>query len=70
MSFQIVMKYSDGTTEEDDELFETAEEANQYGLTQVSNYRTGGEVLHESNPGDHPLDADDAADFQVIEVDG
>jgi hypothetical protein len=69
MSFKIVMKYSDGTIEEDDELFDTAEEANEYGLIQVSNYRSGGAVLHASNPGDHPLDAHDEADFEVIEVD-
>ncbi|WP_345377506.1 hypothetical protein [Frondihabitans cladoniiphilus] len=63
------MKYSDGTVEEDDEVFDTEGEANEYGLTQASNYQTGGEVLNLSNPGDYPLDPDDTADFDVIEVD-
>ncbi len=36
----------------------------------VSNYVAGGEVLHLSNPGDYPLNEDDAdVDFNVIEVD-
>ena len=69
MSFKVIMKYSDGSTEEEDEVFDTEEEANEFGLVQVSNYQTGGEVLHLSNPGDYPLDEDDEADFEVIEVD-
>ncbi|HAQ9610157.1 TPA: hypothetical protein IYE65_002920 [Enterococcus faecium] len=69
MSFQVVMKFSDGTVEQDDELFDTADEANEYGLTQVSNYRAGAEVLHASNPGDNPLDGDEEVDFEVVEVD-
>ncbi|WP_169078663.1 hypothetical protein [Microcella alkalica] len=62
------MKYSDGSSEEDDEIFDTEEEANDYGLAQVSAYATGGEVLHLSNPGDYPLDPDDEADFEIVEV--
>jgi hypothetical protein len=40
-----------------------------YDAEQCSNYKTGGEVLHLSNPGDYPLNEDDRADFDVIEVD-
>lgn len=69
MVFKVVMKYSDGTVEEDDEVFDTEEEANEYGLTQAGNYQTGGEVLNLSNPGDYPLDTDDTAAFDVIEID-
>lgn len=69
MGYKVVMKYSDGTVEEDDEVFDTEGEANEYGLNQVSNYQTGGEVLHLSNPGDHPLDAEDTADFEIVEID-
>lgn len=68
--FKVVMKYSDGTTEEDDEVFESEAEANEHGLYLCSCYEEGGEILHMSNPGDYPLDDDDRADFEVIEVDG
>lgn len=68
MVFKVVMQYPDGE-EEDDEVFETEAEANEYGLTQISNYHTGAEVLHMSNPGDYPSDGeDDEIDFDVIEV--
>ena len=64
--FKVVMRYPDGTTEEDDELFETELEAQDYGCTLLNNYETGGEVLHRSNPDDYPLEGE--ADFEVIEV--
>jgi hypothetical protein len=66
--YKVVMNYSDGTSEEDDEIFESESEANDYGLVQLSNMHTGAEVLHMSNPGDYPLEEDDS-DFEVIEVD-
>ena len=62
------MHYPDGTTEEDEETFETEEEAESYGLQCVSEYALGGEILHLHNPGDYPLKEDDDADFDVIEV--
>lgn len=65
--FKVIMRYSDGTTEEEDEVFNTAEEAEAHGLEQCSNFRTGGEVLHMSNPGDYPLN-DTEADFEILEV--
>ena len=66
--FKVVMLYSDGTTDEQEEIFATESEAHDFGLDMCSNYRAGGEVLHLSNPGDYPLDDDDEVDFQVIEV--
>lgn len=65
--YKVVMHYSDGTSEEEDEVFETEAEANDYALEQLSNIETGAEVLHLSNPGDYPLEDDDS-DFEVIEV--
>ena len=67
--FKVVMNYSDGTSEEDDEIFETEEEAEEHGLYMCSCYNVGSETLHLSNPGDYPLDEDDDVDFKVIEVD-
>lgn len=63
------MHYPDGTIEEDEEVFETEDEATEYGLKMCSDYSAGGEVLHLSNPGDYPL-SDEDAEFEVIEVDG
>ncbi|WP_228509310.1 hypothetical protein [Herbiconiux sp. VKM Ac-1786] len=63
------MTYSDGDREELDEIFETESEAEEYGLEQVSNFDTGGEVLHLSNPGDYPApDEGVKADYEVFEV--
>jgi len=68
--YKVVMNYPDGTKEEDDEVFETEEEARAHGLEQCNNFVVGGEVLHMSNPGDYPLrEDDDDVDFDVIEVD-
>ena len=64
--FKLLIHYSSGT-EEDDEIFETEEEANDYGLDICNNYRSGGEILNLSNPGDYPLKYDNL-DFDVIEV--
>ena len=68
--YKVEMKYPDGTTHEEDEVFETEEEAREYGADQINNYVVGGEVLHMSNPGDYP-DIPDIhdVDFEVIEVD-
>lgn len=66
-NFKVVMKYPDGTSENEDELFDTQEEANDAGMYAVSCYAQGGEVLNMSNPGDYPL-GDGAADFEVIEI--
>lgn len=67
--FKVVMSYPDGTTEEDDEIFNTEAEANEYGLYLCSCYESGGEILHKSNPGDYPFDDGGQPDFEVIEVD-
>lgn len=67
--YKVVMNYPDGTIEEDDEIFDTESAAEEYGAYLVGCYDQGGEILNLSNPGDYPLDADDDADFDVIEVD-
>lgn len=62
------MLFPDGTSAEEDEVFDTEDEADAYGLELCSNYRLGNEILNMSNPGDYPLN-DDEADFEVVEVD-
>lgn len=69
--FKVVMKYPDGSTGEEDELFETKEEDDEFGLNQCSNCSAGAEMLHLHNPGDCPAPEDeDDVDFDVIGVEG
>ena len=67
--YYVEIFYSDGTSEEDDNLFDTEAEARAHGEYLCSCYHTGGEILHMSNPGDYPLDEDDDVDFEVYETD-
>lgn len=68
MKYKVEMHYSDGTIEEDDEIFDTEEEARDHGEYMCSCYSDGAEILNISNPGDYPLDPDMEADFEVLEV--
>lgn len=54
--------------DEQDELFATYEEAQDYALYLVSCYHTGGEILELSNPGDYPYDSEDEPDYEIIKV--
>ena len=71
MAFKVEMQYSDGSSELDDDVFETEGEAERHGGYLLSCHRLGAEILHESNPGDY-TDPADVADpsFRVVEVDG
>ena len=62
------MKYSDGINDIDDELFDTEEEAREYGLYLCSCHSIGRETLHLSDPGDYPLDELTKAGFDVVEI--
>ena len=54
--------------EEEDEVFDSYEEADDYALYLKSCYHLGGEILEMSNPGDYPYDPDYEPEFEVIEV--
>ena len=55
----------------EDEVFNTEEDADEYGLYLQSCSREGAEILHLSNPGDYDYDEDafEAPDYEVVEVD-
>ena len=57
--------------EEEDEVFDTYEDADEYGLYLQSCCREGAEILNLSNPGDYEYDEEDfeAPDYEVIEID-
>lgn len=66
MGYKVVFEDWD---DDDDEVFETEEEAEAYALVQISNYHTGADVLHMSNPGDNlPDDEDDDPEYEIVEV--
>lgn len=70
MAFKVEMQYSDGSSELDDDVFETEGEAEDHGVYLLSCHKLGSEILHESNPGDYPDPADiDEPNFRVVEVD-
>lgn len=57
--------------EEQDEAFDTEEDAEEYALYLRSCTRTGAEILHWSNPGDYDYDDDTFEDpeFEIVEDD-
>ena len=54
MKYKVVMHYPDGTEEEEDELYDSEEQAEEAGCYSCSCYREGGEIFNLSNPGDYP----------------
>ena len=66
--FRAQLRFSDGETVDDDYTYDTEEEAEESALNMISNYRTGIEDFHNSNPGDYALD-DDEIDYEIFEID-
>lgn len=57
--------------EEQDEIFDSEEEAEEHALYLSSCTRLGAEILHMSNPGDYDYDEEDfdSPDYEIIEID-
>ena len=51
-----------------EEIFDTREEAEEYGCQVSSDYRMGCSELHMSNPGDYEED-DEGIDFDIEAID-
>lgn len=66
--YKIVLIYSNGDRDEQDDVFETEWQAEEYALYLVSCHGVGGEILNLSNPGDYDVDDEDP-DFEIIEFD-
>ena len=66
--YKIIMIYSDGTEEEEDDLFDDQASAEEYAQYLCGCYHQGGEILNMSNPGDYPLDEDDDVDYEIVEI--
>lgn len=67
--YKIIMHYSNGISEEEDDIFDTEEYAEEYALYLISCGKVGAEILNLSNPGDYPLDDYDEPDFEIVEID-
>ncbi|MBR4868258.1 MAG: hypothetical protein IKU10_03795 [Clostridia bacterium] len=55
----------------EDEIFNTEEDAEEYGLYLQSCASEGAEIFHMSNPGDYDYNEDtfEAPDYEVVKVD-
>lgn len=67
--YKIIMQYSDGINEEQDEVFDTEEEAVDYANYLVGCNGEGAEILNLSNPGDYSLKDYEDPNFEIIEID-
>jgi hypothetical protein len=65
--YKLIVYYPSGAQEEG--IFDTEEEAEDYGCDCAAAYAEGAETLHMSNPGDYPDDGDEQPDYEVIEID-
>lgn len=54
--------------EEQDELYDTYDEADDAARDMVCAYHVGGEELELSNPGDYPYDPNDEPNCEIIKV--
>ena len=66
--YQVMLTFSEGTTEMEDEVFDTYDEAWDYGCEYCSDYAIGGEILEMSNPGDYPQELNPEIDFDIIRI--
>ncbi len=57
--------------EEEDEVFDTREDAEEHALQLCGDCEAGAEVLHLSNPGDYPYDENtyEFPEYEIVEVD-
>ncbi|MCM1500608.1 MAG: hypothetical protein NC124_19270 [Clostridium sp.] len=67
--FLILLRATNRKEDGDDGIFDTEQEAEDYFYEWMSNYNTGGEVLHLSNPGDYPLEmVEQEPDYEIVEI--
>lgn len=68
--YKVIYHWTDGTDSEEDQLFDTEEEAEDAALYGLSCAKLGGEILEMSNPGDYPYNPDDYEDddYEIVEM--
>ncbi len=68
-SYKVILRYPDGETYEEDEVFDSEKEAFEHGEYLCGCAFQGAEDLYNHNPGDYPLDDEEDIEIEVIEVD-
>ena len=67
--YKVRLISEDGEVHEEDDLYDTEEDAYEYGCYLKSCYFQGQEILHMSNPGDNPEpDYDEEIKIEVVEA--
>lgn len=66
--YKVILHYPDGETSEEDELFDSEEEAFEHGEYLCGCLAQGNEDLFMMNPGDYPLDDEEDIEIEVIEA--
>ena len=64
--YKVIIIYPDGEREELDEVFSSRADAEYAGQYNCDCYSQGNEIMNLSNPGDYPLDNEEA-EYEVIE---
>ena len=64
--YKIIMLYPEGEDEQDD-IFDSEEDAEYYANYLCSCAKEGSEILNLSNPGDDPL-VDEEIGYEIIEI--
>ena len=67
--YKVIMHYSNGISEEEEDIFDTEDDAEEYALYLISCGKEGAEILNLSNPGDYDLDDYDEPVFEIVEFD-
>ncbi len=67
MKYGVKVIFSDGREIDENEVFDTYEEAYEYGLQISSTDSLGGEIFSMSNPGDYPFEETDS-EIEVYEI--
>ena len=67
--YKVIMHYLNRISEEEEEIFDTEYDADQYALYLISCGKEGAEILNLSNPGNYDLDDYDEPDFEIVEFD-
>lgn len=75
MSYKVIATFPDGEVIDSEEMdgvlgvFDDKEDANDWIDRFLTDYETGGEVLHLSNPGDYPMEVvGQEPDFEIVKV--
>lgn len=66
--YKIILHYSNGEYDEEDEIFSSREKAENYGSYLCSCVDQGAEDSYLSNPGDYPLENALSAEYEIIEL--